>query len=343
MIGYSFYLSSDNHQHSRIPPGHQFNLQHNHYWGKNSLIATSSSSCSPEISTGEKQPIITSQKRRSYKTKADEYFQQYKTLPLPSVMHDNLERLIPEENRSDHNNRILIIGDVHGCLEELKSLVQKAINEYNNGKQFTAVILIGDLCNKGPLSAETIQYVRTQPNWYSVRGNHDDRALSAALGNEECSSKPRYQWVNSLSDEDVTWMSNLPYTIRIPKSMFNEDARSDVILVHAGLDPAVELENQEIATMVTVRNLTVDDKSQAWAKVWQGPELVIFGHDAKRGLQNESFAIGLDSGCVYGGKLTGIILGGSKEEIVQVDALREHCQVVKKKVLVQGDRQKDTQ
>ena len=42
--------------------------------------------------------------------------------------------------------------------------------------------------------------------------------------------------------------------------------------------------------------------------MWQGPELVIFGHDAKRGLQQEEYAIGLDSGYVYGKKLTGMIL-----------------------------------
>jgi predicted phosphodiesterase len=247
-------------------------------------------------------------------------------------MHDDLERLLSEgKGRANgrHNNRILVIGDVHGCLEELQNLVQKATRDHNNGQKFAAIILVGDLCNKGPSSAETIAYVRHQPRWFSIRGNHDDRALAAALGDEEARSKPKYAWVDALSDEDVNWMSELPYTITIPKSMLNVGNNAkDIIIVHAGLVPTTSLTNQSTQTMVTIRNLIVEGEPMAWAKLWQGPELVIFGHDAKRGLQKEEHAIGLDSGCVYGNKLTGIIL--PEREYVSVNASREYCPIKKK-------------
>ena len=301
-----------------------------------SLLATSggapnNSDATPDQAHGHCVQYMT--KPRTYSTKADEYFQQHQKIPLPPTMHDNLERLLSEDSQSTDkdttsNSRILIVGDVHGCLEELKSLIQKATIESNNGKQFTAIVLVGDLCNKGPYSAEVIQHVRTQRNWFSIRGNHDDRALAAALGDEECCAKPKYQWVKGLSDEDVTWMSNLPYTIRIPKSMLTNDAKQDVIIVHAGLDPAVDLDQQETETMIILRNIIVDGASKAWAQMWQGPELIIFGHDAKRGLQREEHAIGLDSGCVYGKKLTGIIL--PELEMVSVDAVAEHCPIKKR-------------
>lgn len=285
--------------------------------------------------------------KRAYKTDADYYYQQYHQIPMPSIMHDNLERLLPDlaieevkdDEQQQRRKRILIIGDVHGCIDELQSIIQKSTQEHNNGISFPAIVLVGDLCNKGPQSAKVITYVRTQPNMISVRGNHDDRALLAALERRRSDVvvDTKYDWVRELSDEDVAWMADLPYTITIPRTMFVIDGHDnsiheDIIIVHAGLDPTIDagkLDTQDVKTMTTLRevknNVNDEESMIAWAKVWKGPQLVIFGHDAKRGIQNENFSIGLDSGCCYGKELTGIIL--PEKEFVHVTALREHCQI----------------
>ncbi|KAK1733089.1 metallophosphoesterase [Skeletonema marinoi] len=290
---------------------------------------------------------------RTYSTKADKYFQKHHRIPLPEISHDNLDRLLqlhqhPEQKEANNDNapqsssasdsNILIIGDVHGCLVELKLLIQKAIHQHNQSQNFRAIVLVGDLVNKGPQSAEVIKFVRRQQqkyhNVFTVRGNHDDRALAAALGDEECARKSRYDWVKKgLSDEDIEWMAELPYTITIPSRLLKQPQGSgsetkqdqDVIVVHAGLLPNVSLVDQDTRTMTTIRDLIsipdeVDGKEtkENIAKAWKGPELVIFGHDAKRGLQQEEYAIGLDTGCVYGKQLTGIIL--PEKKIVNVDA-----------------------
>ena len=288
---------------------------------------------------------------RTCNTDIDGYYRQYKTLPTPPVMHDDLSRLISGElrkntNKDERTNKILIIGDVHGCLDEMKLLVNKASQVCNAGKQFASIILVGDLCNKGPQSSAVIRYVRKQPYMYSVRGNHDNAALMAALGDKDRLAKEKYSWVHELSDEDVVWMANLPYTIRIPKDLISSDSFDrDILVVHAGLIPNVSLDNQDIKTMVTVRNLThiqnngdnsmkqyeyynlsnTEDIPIPVAKAFSGPELVVFGHDAKRGIQLEKHAIGLDSGCVYGNKLTGIVF--PEKELVSVNASRIYSQV----------------
>lgn len=335
------------------------------------------------------------------------------------------------------SKRILVIGDVHGCITELHSLVEKATTQHNSGIPFAAIVIVGDLCNKGPHSTAVIRHVRTQPNWFSIRGNNEDRALTYALTQWEendTSIKQKYKWIaygdDPLSDEDVEWMANLPYTITIPKTMFkdyytgdededvkdlaeetnldcrssgitNEDADADnesrttspkrrqrrrrlhdddILIVHAGLDSRIPtLEHQEINTMINIRDVQLngkattttndDDESNTngedengssndnntnsneqdhgekkkqesesetnkkertpWAKLWRGPQLAIFGHDARRGLQTEEFAIGLDSGCCYGRELTGIIL--PEGEYVSVEATKVHCPFKKKK------------
>jgi bis(5'-nucleosyl)-tetraphosphatase (symmetrical) len=248
---------------------------------------------------------------------------------------------------------ILVIGDVHGCLDELLWLHETAVR-MNNNRPFDHVILVGDLCNKGPHSAAVIRHVRTNaPHWLSIRGNHDNAALTAALQEEDAKKDTdKYAWVNELSDEDVQWLAQLPYTIRIPASMFNDGNGGgdgtvvDTVIVHAGLIPDVPLAEQSIPTMVTLRELpqTRTEKETSartkitngpdaplqsgWASHWKGPERIIFGHDAKRGLQQTEYCIGLDTGAVYGKQLSGIIL--PERKLVQVDSLRVYCPIQEK-------------
>jgi hypothetical protein len=245
---------------------------------------------------------------------------------------------------------VLVIGDVHGCLEELLDLFDLAV-EQNGGVEFDCVVLVGDLVNKGPSSAKVVRRVRETKGWLCVRGNHDDGALSAALGDERRKSKARYAWVEDLCDDDVVWLSELPYTIRIRFERDGDDARGSVtegedsagfVVVHAGLVPGIALENQTTRDMITLRNVVVKEGAEGytsesdpqlpeetnrrlvpWAGEWKGPGHVVFGHDARRGLQLHEQATGLDTGCCYGKELTGIIL--PVRRLVQVKARRVYC------------------
>jgi len=243
-----------------------------------------------------------------------------------------------DNNTSINNNeKILIIGDIHGCYKELRSVISKAESSHS----FSAIISVGDVCNKGPKSLEVIRYIRSQTNFFSVRGNHDEGALYAALGDEKRRKKAKYSWVGEMSDEDIAWLAELPYTITIPF----QDAK--VVVVHAGLIPDVDLEEQEPETMITLRDLgrsmedgkkgswvdarkyPVSGEIRPWASIWNDKSTtVIFGHDARRGIQRylpEDLSIGLDSGACYGKELTSIIF--PDRVFVSVPAEEIYCPI----------------
>jgi len=209
----------------------------------------------------------------------------------------------------DASKRTIVIGDIHGCLEELKRLLA----ELDYDPQNDIVFLIGDLVNKGPNSIGVVEYAM-ENNFYAIRGNNEDRILGYLTRSR---MEPSYvftkesRYLLDLSEKQVTWLKNLPYTMTIKSERY-----PDVVLVHAGLMPTVPIEEQCPYLMVKMRGI-IDGKTQIgtdhkdakpWVDFWEGPELVIFGHDSERGLQKTEHAIGLDTGCVYGGKLSAIVL-----------------------------------
>lgn len=85
---------------------------------------------------------------------------------FPDVPHVILNKDHVKEN-------ILIVGDIHGCLEEFDELLE--ISGYSSNSY--TLILVGDLVNKGPFSAQTIKRAR-QLDALCVRGNHDQSLLN---------------------------------------------------------------------------------------------------------------------------------------------------------------------
>ena len=131
--------------------------------------------------------------------------------PAPRIMHSELSV------NSDRNSKLIIVGDVHGCLEELKILLTRCSYEKERDK----VIFVGDLVNKGPSSAEVIRFVRGM-GASCVRGNHDDDALYYALkAKDDTAVLPaHYQYVKDLSryidianSEVNSWHDNSSYCV----------------------------------------------------------------------------------------------------------------------------------
>ena len=251
------------------------------------------------------------------------------------------------------NEKVLVVGDVHGCLDELKLLVAKAERSLNPTTDTLRVILVGDLVNKGPFSAEVIQYVR-EFGWHCVMGNHDVAAITAFQhGSDGRELNVRYAWADALTTDDKQWLCDLPYSISIPQL--------NALVVHAGVVPGVPLEQQHLPTMTLMRNVSScgtgvgtrtsqwqaldgakDDSEESipWVEAWgalPNPKPhVYFGHDAKRKLQLTEHCTGLDTGACYGFELSGMLLlrpqtaategTGEERRLLQVAALEVYAQ-----------------
>jgi len=211
--------------------------------------------------------------------------------------------------------RTIFVGDVHGCLQELEALlVACAVTPADR------VVLVGDLVAKGPDSVGVIALARKR-GFAAVLGNHDAKVVKLLDDpNEPAGKGDHAQVARALPAEERAYLRALPPYLELPEL--------GVVVVHAGLVPGVPLAMQEKKFLLNLRSITpagapskrVEDGAP-WASQWKGPAHVVFGHDAVRGLQQHPFATGLDTGCVYGGKLSGLIF--PERKLVSVDAL--HC------------------
>ena len=184
------------------------------------------------------------------------------------------------------NEELFIVGDVQGCHQELLDLLAAA--RFDRARH--RLVFVGDLINRGPRSREVLELARAEDALVVV-GNHEDALVSGFAG--ETMSRVRAQLGDTL-DATIEWIRTWPTFLRF-------EALS-LIVVHAGIAPGKRPEECTRAELTRIR--AVD--GVPWFDSWRGPETVVFGHWAKLGKVDRPLAKGLDSGCVYGGRLTGI-------------------------------------
>jgi len=192
--------------------------------------------------------------------------------------------------------RTLFVGDVHGCADELATLLEVASAE--------RIILLGDLFTKGPDAAGVWRLVQ-QHACEAVLGNHDRFLLHR---------RDRLDGLG-LPPEVRPWLAALPLWIQ----------GEGWLAVHAGIHPTGGLDETDvwIATMMRAWPSRLDPHGPGWYEAYTGDQLVIYGHDARRGLVDlRPRTLGLDTGCVYGGQLSAYLL--EEDRVLQVPANRAY-------------------
>lgn len=216
--------------------------------------------------------------------------------------------------------RTIIVGDVHGCAGELGRLLDGLALDADD-----RVLFVGDLVARGPHSRGVLDIYR-EVGGRSVLGNHEWRLLLARQAIREGQKRPRlssplYALLHQLRDEDWALLEALPLSMVLPEH--------DLCVVHAGILPGLGLSTQDPWTLTHVRSIDpqgrASDKDcfEPWALSYHHGPHIVFGHNSRLGLQLHPLATGLDTGCVYGGQLSALVLQASQRVPVEVDARRQ--------------------
>lgn len=216
---------------------------------------------------------------------------------------------------SEH--RTIIIGDVHGCYHELAMLLR----EVGVNPKFDRVLLVGDLINKGP-SSRGAWDVFQSVNGVSIIGNHELSMLRILDG--EANRHEKY--IDDLHRDFNGELESFAASVREWPLWIEEPG---LLLVHAGLVPGVHPSRTDPWTLVSIRTWDGVGKDLfnsdhlPWFEFYTGKSLVVFGHWAALGGVIREHVIGLDTGCVYGGMLSCLIL--PEHRFVRVKARKAYC------------------
>lgn len=238
-------------------------------------------------------------------------------------------------------DRVVIIGDVHGCLQELQALLRAC--QYN--PDCDRLVFVGDLLDRGPNPIGCLRLAHGL-GAEAVLGNHEEKFIRYHRHETRRAEKPKYfNPMKSFDDEkkaQYRQMSSADFDFLASWPWYRELGRygdHDYVVVHAGFEPAVPLEMQRAEHAIRIRWINQNgrfmplktgslDRPEGavgrWTDKWAGPFNVIYGH-AARSLERpvitgsgKGRAYGIDTGCVFGGRLTAMLLPGL--QFVQVPA-----------------------
>ena len=211
------------------------------------------------------------------------------------------------------SGRTIVVGDIHGCFDELQDLLDLVQLKPND-----RVAAVGDLIVKGARSAEVLDLFIRDKRFLSVVGNHD-RALrqswrGASVRLTSAQRTTRLE-LSPARERYHHYLESLPFHIDL----------GSYLVVHAGVRPGLPLDRQSTSDLTELRTMGANPSSRRgvpWYQVYNDRKIVLFGHWPALAPRRGPRAIGLDTGCVYGYHLTAYII--ESNEFVSVPAHRTY-------------------
>lgn len=209
-------------------------------------------------------------------------------------------------------NKIFAIGDIHGCLGKLQTLITSIKADH----QKDTLIFIGDYIDRGNSNKEVVDYVIQLKKKYKkvicLLGNHEHMLIRYLEGEDEDVYLENGGIVTlnaygiSRSETHRKRKSKIPPEHRrFFESLLLYHETEEYIFVHAGLMPGLPLHEQTIYDLLWIRSEFIDAEDDFG-------KMVIFGHTPLTYPLIMPNKIGIDTGAVYGGKLTCVELPAVK-------------------------------
>lgn len=199
--------------------------------------------------------------------------------------------------------RYLIIGDIHGCFDEMFELISKAALSDED-----QIISLGDLIDRGPNSLAVVNFFMISKNRFCISLIHKEKHIRLFSGNIK-PAPAQQKFIEQISKEEcrkvVDYFRCLPLYLKLPQAL----------LIHGMLEPGIEIQNQKKSVIIGSMSGSIylmKKYPKPWYEHYHDEMPVIAGHHDYSGkgepkiIQDKLFLI--DTGCCYGKKLTGLIL-----------------------------------
>jgi protein phosphatase len=290
--------------------------------------------------------------RRSLKGLGREGFRHVFLLETPEdVETATVERVPLWNDKSGEHGPFDVIGDVHGCCDELEALLQKLgyiptraesddpvwSNRAYVHPEGRKAVFVGDLVDRGPRILDAVRLVRNmvaRGSALCVPGNHDMKLLRKLRGKD-------VQITHGLADT-LAEIDALPHEVRdrfckelaefldglVSHYVFDG---GKLVVAHAGMKQEMQGRGSAKVRDFALYGETTGETDEFglpirynWAAEYRGAAMVVYGHTPVPEPEWLNRTVNIDTGCVFGGKLTA--LRYPEKEFVSVPAGRTYCE-----------------
>ncbi|MFA6915328.1 MAG: polynucleotide kinase-phosphatase [Parachlamydiales bacterium] len=282
-------------------------------------------------------------KRSLQHLKKEGFRDVYKLETLEEVESAVIQRVKLWNDLKHEHGAFDIIGDIHGCFEELSELLKtlgyvihhdsKYIVSNPHGRK---VIFLGDLVDRGPNTPAVLKLVMDMSEAgiaLCVPGNHDIKLMRKLKGQDVKVAHGMQDSLEQLERESKDFIQRvIGFIDGLVSHYVLDDGK--LVVAHAGMKESYQGRGSKTVREFALYGETTGETDEyglpvryAWANEYRGKAIVVYGHTPMPASDWLNNTINIDNGCVFGGKLTA--LRYPENELVSVVSKQVYAKPVK--------------